>query len=125
MILSVDKELIQMAFESENFFEIEVSQEFDGSEVFRRFQKIFDNILKSNKALTNYMSMNSYTDFESSGYGLIFSGMFSLVLDFTLFDDNSDRYQDMQLIMKFDLNLIVDEFKISEGFMSRDYIYNM
>ena len=124
MILPVEKELIMMSFESENFFEIEVGEEFDGSEVFRRFQKIFDNILKSNKALTNYMSMNSYTDFESSGYGLIFSGMFSLVLDFTLFDDNSDRYQDMQLIMKFDLNLIVGEFKISE-FMSRDYIYNM
>ena len=124
MILPVEKELIMMSFESENFFEIEVGEEFDGSEVFRRFQKIFDNILKSNKALTNYMSMNSYTDFESSGYGLIFSGMFSLVLDFTLFDDNSDRYQDMQLIMKFDLNLIVSEFKISE-FMSRDYIYNM
>ena len=124
MILPVEKELIMMSFESENFFEIEVGEEFDGSEVFRRFQKIFDNILKSNKALTNYMSMNSYTDFESSGYGLIFSGMFSLVLDFTLFDDNSDRYQDMQLIMKFDLNLIVSESKISE-FMSRDYIYNM
>ena len=124
MILPVEKELIMMSFESENFFEIEVGEEFDGSEVFRRFQKIFDNILKSNKALTNYMSMNSYTDFESSGYGLIFSGMFSLVLDFTLFDDNSYRYQDMQLIMKFDLNLIVSEFKISE-FMSRDYIYNM
>lgn len=125
MILPIDKELIQMAFESENFFEIEVEQEFEGHEVFRRFQKIFDNILKSNNALKNYMSTNSYVEFESSGYGLVFKGgMFKLIMDFTLFSDG-DEYKDMQLLIDFDLNLIVDKYKISKGFMSRDYIYNM